>query len=234
MKRFFLFIFLFSLTAIGWAQSDFSVEERLNDSIDTKYKEDQFYFGVTYNVLGNIPDGVSQNGFSSGFHLGFIKDMPINKERNWAIGLGLGISTNSINQNLRIIEANNAYSYEILANGSYSKNKFSQQLIEVPFEIRWRSSTPSSYSFWRVYTGFKLGYLLSSSSRYKDPDGEIKLTQISSFNKLQYGLTLGVGYDSWNAYLHYNINPIFDDTVKVEGNNIEMNLIKIGIMFYIL
>ena len=218
---------------IGWTQSGIEVVT-LNDSIDTKYKEDQFYFGVTYNVLGNLTAGVSQNGFSSGFHLGFIKDMPINKKRNWAIGLGLGVSTNSFNQNLRIIETNNTYSYEILENGNYSKNKFSQQLIEVPFELRWRTSTPSSYSFWRVYSGVKLGYLVSSSSKYKDSNGEVKLTNISSFNKWQYGFTLGVGYDSWNAYIHYNINPIFEDIVQVDGQNIDINLIKIGIMFYIL
>lgn len=233
MKKVFYFICFFGLTSIGWAQSNKEVVT-LNDSIDTKYKEDQYYFGVTYNVLGNMLDGVSQSGFSSGFHLGFIKDIPINKERNWAIGLGLGLSTNSLNQNIRILEVNNQYSYEILENNSYSKNKFSQQLLEVPFEIRWRTSTPTNYSFWRIYTGFKLGYLIGSSSKYKDSNGELKLSNIGSFNKWQYGLTFGVGYDSWNAYIHYNINPIFDDTVQVDGENVDMNLIKIGIMFYIL
>jgi hypothetical protein len=233
MNKAFYFICFFSIATISWAQSDFQAET-INDSIDTKYKEDQFYFGVTYNVLGNMPSGVSQSGFSSGFQLGFIKDMPINKERNWAIGLGLGISSNSINQNLRIIETNNKYSYEVLANGSYSKNKFSQQLIEVPFEIRWRTSTPLSSSFWRVYTGFKLGYLISSSSKYKDANEEVKLTNIKAFNNWQYGLTLGIGYDSWNAYMHYNINSIFDAAAQVNSKSIDMNLIKIGIMFYIL
>ena len=46
-------------------------------SVDDKYREDQFYVAITYNLLGNKPNDVSQNGFSSGFHIGFIRDMPI-------------------------------------------------------------------------------------------------------------------------------------------------------------
>ena len=70
--------------------------------VDSLYREDQFYAGVTYNLLGKMPSGVSQNGFSSGFHLGFIRDMPINEKRNIAFGLGVGYSTNSFNQNILI------------------------------------------------------------------------------------------------------------------------------------
>ena len=75
-------------------------------SIDYEYREDQFYISFTYNLLGKKLDGISQSGFSSGFHVGFLRDMPINKKRNVAIGLGLGFSSNSYNQNL-LIEKNN-------------------------------------------------------------------------------------------------------------------------------
>ncbi|GAL78818.1 hypothetical protein JCM19274_3376 [Algibacter lectus] len=73
-------------------------EEVVETEVDSKYKEDQFYFGVTYNLLGSRPTDVKQSGFSTGFHLGFIKDMPINAARNKAIGLGIGLSANSYNQ----------------------------------------------------------------------------------------------------------------------------------------
>ena len=59
------------------------------------YREDQFYFSITYNILNNTSDGITQVGFSPGFHLGFIRDMPINKRRNVAVGVGLGLSINS-------------------------------------------------------------------------------------------------------------------------------------------
>ena len=57
---------------------------------------------MTYNLLVKRPKDINQSGFSSGFHLGFIKDMPINKNRNAAIGIGLGYSGNSFNQNMWI------------------------------------------------------------------------------------------------------------------------------------
>ena len=93
-----------------------------NDSItvvDDKYREDQFYVSVTYNLLGNKPSGVSQSGFSSGFHFGFIRDMPINEKRNVAIGLGLGFSSNSYNQTLLISEENSELNYSVLNDTSF-------------------------------------------------------------------------------------------------------------------
>ena len=204
-------------------------------SADSLYKEDQFYFGITYNLLANMPKGMSQNGFSSGFHFGFIKDMPINKKRNWALGLGLGYSTNSINQNLLISkDQQGRYNYELLGSSQFTKNKFSRHLFELPFELRWRTSSPDSYKFWRIYTGFKLGYVFASSAKHKGSSQNYKITTIDDFEKLQYGLTLSVGYNTWNAYMYYGLNPIFKKTALLDGKTIDFRAIKVGLMFYIL
>ena len=110
-------------------------QEIENKPADSLYKEDQFYAGLTYNFLANKPINLSQRGFSLGFHLGFIKDMPINKNRNVAIGVGLGYSANSFNQNLQILKNNTgSYNYTILEDGStYSRNKFSNHFIDYYF-----------------------------------------------------------------------------------------------------
>ena len=75
------------------------IQKLISDSL---YREDQIYIGVTYNALINLPTGVSQNSFSTGLNLGVIRDFPINKRRNVAIGLGLGYSVNLFNQNIKI------------------------------------------------------------------------------------------------------------------------------------
>lgn len=204
-------------------------------STDSLYQEDQFYIGITYNVLGSMPEGMSQNGFSSGFHFGFIKDMPINKSRNWALGLGLGYSANSFNQNLFISKSElGEVTYELLVDSEFTKNKFSRHLIEIPFELRWRTSTPETYKFWRVYSGFKFGYLFASGSKFSTASQNIKQNDISDFNLLQYGLTLSVGYNTWNVHLYYGLNPLFKKEAMLDGLSIELNAIKIGIMFYLL
>lgn len=223
------------LLCIAFFIQDLKAQNIVDKEVDSLYREDQFYFGVTYNLLSEIPINFSQTGFSSGFHLGFIRDMPINKDRTLAIGLGFGYSINSFNQNLLINKDNTgAITYNILDDNTYSKNKFSSHLIEFPLEFRWRSSTATEYNFWRIYTGFKVSYRLAHQVKYVGELGNIKFNDIDSFNKIQYGLTASAGYNTWNVYLYYGLNPIFSNDAKLNGNDLNINIIKIGLIFYIL
>ena len=232
MKHYILLVF-FGLCYIGFSQNNQTTDKA---ALYKNYREDQFYASVTYNLLNYKPNNVSQSGFSSGFHIGFIRDMPINERRNFAIGLGLGLSSNSYNQNLTILETNDNLVYLILdeSAGNVSKNKFTTYLVEVPLEIRWRTSTATDYTFWRIYTGFKIGYLLYNSSKLRSEAGSQDLSNIQDFNKLQYGLTLSAGYGTWNFHVYYGLNPIFDENAKLNGETIDMSSVKIGLMFYVL
>ncbi|MCA0152657.1 porin family protein [Winogradskyella vincentii] len=228
--KYFPLLFIIVISQIGIAQS--------NDKTDLykNYREDQFYASVTYNLLNSKPDGLAQSGFSTGFHIGFIRDMPINEDRDFAIGLGIGFSSNSYNQNLSIIEENEEIIFSILNEDeiNVSKNKFSTYLVEVPLEIRWRTSTASDYNFWRIYTGFKLGYMVYNSTKLKSEAGDVQLSNIDSFNKFQYGLTLSAGYGTWNFHAYYGLNSIFNDDSKLNNETIDMNVIRLGLIFYIL
>lgn len=227
---------LFVLFTIIFFVPNINAQELASKDIDSLYREDQFYIGVTNNFFGNKPTDLSQSGFSTGFYLGFIKDMPINKKRNVAIGFGLGYSANSFNENLLVSKDNlGMLTYSILEDdNTYAKNKFSSHLIEFPLEFRWRTSTATEYDFWRIYTGFKLGYMFAHTTKYRGDLGSFKYTDIENFNKLQYGLTLSVGYNTWNVFMYYALNPIFSNEVTVNGAPLKMNVIKVGLMFYIL
>ena len=226
--RFRVFLFLFCNFFVGaYAQSNKAAE------LDSLYREDQIYVGVTYNALVNLPSGVSQNSFSTGFHLGVIRDFPTNKRRNVAIGLGLGYSINTFNQNIRI-SSTTPTTYTILEDINYSKNNISQHLLEVPLEFRWRTSNAETYKFWRVYTGVKMGYLLASKSVYNGEPGNETHRGLTGLNTWQYGLTLSVGYNTWNGYIYYGLNPIFDSISSTNAQSIEMNTLKIGLIFYLL
>jgi len=231
--KFTFLLFIFFIGQLGFSQ----VDNTDNAELYKNYREDQFYASITYNLLNNKPKSVSQSGFSSGFHFGFIRDMPINEKRNFAIGLGLGISTNSYNQkNLFIDEVNDEISLSIINEDDFnvSKNKFTTYLVEVPFEFRWRTSTATDYNFWRIYTGFKVGYLLYNSSKFKSEDFNRSLNNINGFNKIQYGLTLSAGYGTWNFQVYYGLNTIFENNVKLEDKDVNLKSLKIGLMFYIL
>ena len=198
--------------------------------VDSLYKEDQFYLGLTYNLLGNKPNGIKQSGFSSGFHIGAIKDMPINKKRNVAIGIGLGYSGSSYNQNMLISKDEfDDFIYDNLTDLDidYARNKFSTHMIEIPIEFRWRTSTPSEYRFWRIYTGFKLGYVFAKTSKHKGDLGTLTFKDNDDFNDFQYGLTCSLGYNTWNLFFYYSLNPIFSSDAMLNGSSIEMNAIKL-------
>jgi hypothetical protein len=205
--------------------------------IDSLYKEDQFYAGITYNLVGNKPSELKQTGFSTGFYAGYIKDMPINAKRNIAIGIGIGYATNSFNQNLLINkDASGNPVYTILddSSGSFTKNKFSTNVIELPIEFRWRTSTAINYEFWRIYTGFKLGYMFAHTAKFEGDLSNYKHKDIKDFNNLQYGLTLSAGYNTWNFHVYYGLNSILNNHASLNGESIDINEVKIGLMFYIL
>jgi hypothetical protein len=218
----------------GFSQETTTLEDASKVKIDSLYREDQFYFGFTYNTLTNKPDGLSQNKLSTGFSVGFLRDMPTNKNRTHAIATGIGLSYNNYNQNLAIYKSDQAPTYSLIAaETSFNKNKFSQLLVEVPIEFRWRTSTYESHKFWRINGGFKLSYLIHDRSIFEDAQGKIIVTNNKDFNKLLYGAYLSMGYNTINVYAYYGLNSLFK-TAKIDGEPIAMKSLNIGVIFYIL
>ncbi|WP_167598167.1 porin family protein [Leeuwenhoekiella sp. ZYFB001] len=234
MKRLSLLIFL-SFTAINFAQ-DSLVTTIDTASVYQKYREDQFYLGLTFNLLTNKPEAMEQNGFSGGLQFGFIRDMPINKQRNWAIGVGAGISMNTYNQNLFVGETTSEESiFQIIDDQTdYNKNWFTTYLVEAPIQLRWRTSTATDYKFWRIYTGLQLGYVYAYKFYFEQPGNTVTQTDVPEFDRYRMGLTFTFGYDTFNFYFYYNLNPIFKDSGQIDGSPIELNSLKLGLMFYIL
>lgn len=224
-----LFMFLFSCGML--AQETLYYEKK----IDSLYREDQFYFGFAYNVLQNKPSGVSQDGFSTGLHLGFLRDMPINKNRTFAVAAGLGLAYQAYNQNLLISDTDQGFTYTVIESDiSFKKNQFSFVNVDLPIEVRWRTSTPESHKFFRLYTGFKLSYMLFNNSRFISNSGDIKINSNKQFNAFQYGIYLATGYNTWNFYAYYGFNTIFKSEAKFDGGPMELSTLNLGLQFYIL
>jgi hypothetical protein len=230
-----LLLKIFFLFTIGTVFSqDINSENTPNIKIDSLYKEDQFYFGFTYNTLQNKPAGLVQTKFSKGFSAGFLRDMPINKSRTIAIAAGIGISYSNFNQNISISKTNQITIYtNIDSDISFKKNRFTQLLIDVPLELRWRSSTFESHKFWRIYGGAKWSYLVNNRSIYEDNQGKIIVSNNPDFRKLNYGVYLSAGYNTINLHAYYGLNSLFQ-SAKIGDESIDMNSLNIGVIFYIL
>ncbi len=234
-----LFIITFFTTLSIFAQ-EIEVKKEVKDeidfdAIDSLYREDQFYVNITYNALQKQPAGVTQNKLSTGLGLGFLRDMPINKSRTISIAAGLGYSLSIYNHNLGILETAVSNTYEVLdATNSFSKNKMSLHQVELPVEFRWRNSTPESHIFWRVYSGVKVSYLFYDEYKLESNNGNSKISNNKDLNQIQYGVYLTVGWNTWNFYAYYGLNPIFKSTAKIDNQPIIMNTTNFGLMFYIL
>jgi hypothetical protein len=232
--RLFFVCFLLVPVFNVYSQEIKETEEFKMVEIDSLYREDQFYFGLTYNSLLQGPVDLSQNKISLGIAAGFLRDMPINKNRTMAIASGVGFSYNNYNQNLAISEIGETTAYSIIdSKAAYDKNKFTQLLVEVPLEFRWRTSTYDSHKFWRIYAGVKFSYLLYDKSTFVDAQSESTVTGNRDFNKFLYGVYLSSGYNTLNVYVYYGLNPLFK-SAEIDGENIAMKSLNIGLIFYIL
>jgi hypothetical protein len=216
--------------SFAYSQSE-DLDSAIPQVIDSLYREDQFYVGFTYNIFSVDQDRYSENGFSGGLHAGFIRDMPFNKRRNWAVGLGFGISTNTVSSNLIIRQneqGNTDFSYPIADGEPLDRNRFNTNLLEVPFQLRWRTSTADTYSFWRIYPGFRLGYVFYARSIVEQGNLSLREDEFSDLQRWRYAATLSVGNGSFNAFVYYSFNRLFDN------ESIDITPIKFGIEFYLL
>lgn len=223
MLKQFLFIVLF--VSIGLT----TAAQEVKDTIDDNYLEDQIYLSLNYNVLRNVPENQESSLFSGGFSFGFIKDLPINKRRNIGFGIGLGYGFKSYKNNFVIFEdtPDGGVTDETLT------NKIQVNSVEIPFEFRWRTSTPTKYTFWRIYPGFQVSYLFYSRAKVSYKGAEEIYKNISVLDKFQYGATLSAGYGTWNIYVYYGLNKVFKDS-NVEETAINLKDLNIGLKFYIL
>ncbi len=206
-----------------------------DQDIDYKYLEDQFYLGITYNLVLNKPQNVTQRNFSYGLMGGFIKDLPLNSRRNVGLGIGFGYAYNTYYTNLFAQQSAEGTTYTVLPrDASYKRNKIDTHVLEFPIEFRWRTSTPTEYKFWRIYTGMKLGYVLGSRSKFVSDEGKIAF-QNNDIDRFRYGVMLNVGYSTFNVHVYYALNTLFkNDITTVDGDPVGFTPLRLGIIFYIL
>ena len=203
--------------------------------VDNKYFEDQFYFALNYNGLYDRPSDFETNNLSGGLMLGYIRDIPFNKQRNIGLGVGFGYSYSIYRQNMQIESSLSGNTFKVRPFEDFETNRLAIHLIEMPFEFRWRTSTATKYSFWRIYAGVKLGYIFYSKQKSISSDKEIILKNIEALESVRYGLSFSAGYGSLNFNVYYGLNNLFKDGSKtILGEPLEIKQINVGLMFYML
>jgi hypothetical protein len=225
MRNPFILLYFLLITFLTFAQKD---SLRLGD----RYADDQIYISVSYSQLYDQPTGITKSNFSYALSGGFIKDIILNKSGSIAIAGGIGLGYDFFNHELKVDEVGRT---TVFTNDiTTSKNIFKSYNLEFPFEIRWRTSTAIKYNFWRIYTGVKFLYNLDNNFQYIDVNSNlIKYRKVSSYNKLQYGLTISAGYDAFTMNVFYGLSPIFKNALLNE-KAVDTKILKFGLIFYFL
>lgn len=229
----FVLIFLVPFCLVAQTSQD-------TNAVDGRYLEDQFYAGITYNFILNLPnDDVGQRNFSYGLQAGFIKDIPLNESRNIGLGFGLGLGLNTNYSNIRAQKVAGEIEYSLPVSSIDAKrSKIETHLLEMPLEFRWRNSNPTEYDFWRIYAGLKLSYVINARSKFVGEDLNNQSIK-ESFNnndlkKLQYGLTFNFGYHNYNIHIYYALISLFNDQVVFGTEEFNIKPLRVGFIFYIL
>jgi len=219
-----------SLTLVSAAYGQNAARE-----VDSLFREDQFYVGFQYNLLNNGPSGVAQYGLSGGVQLGVIRDMPISKNRQWSLGIGLGYELDYLNHNIQISkDSNDQLNYRVLSLNDFDSNKLVTHSLSFPVEFRWRNATPSEHKFFRIYPGFRLSKIFSNRASFKLNSEVLKYTSRLGLETWQYGPTLSLGYAQFNLSLYYGLNKMFTKEAMNNSAPKDMSKIKLGLILYIL
>lgn len=238
MDAFFHFLYLCtvmrSLVYFFIFLGSFLISFSQEQGLDSKYLEDQFYLGVSYNSFENEPSTFSQNKFPFSINLGFVRDIPLNDQRNFGVGIGVGYGFNSYFGNNRIVANKNIFELRTLSTeNDYTKNQWITHSVELPFQIRWRTSTSDLYKFWRIYSGIKASYVFSSQSIYRS-NTQKKTLHSLPMSPIQLGLTADVGHSTWNLSLYYGLSSFFEKKSLPNNPNFHnVNELKIGLIFYV-
>ena len=75
---------------------------------------------------------------------------------------------------------------------------------------------------------------MRSDSLVKRFDETVKIQNITELEKLRMGASLSLGYNKFNLFAYYSINPFFnEDAVTNDGQKVNFHGIKMGLIFYI-
>ena len=195
-----------------------------------KFREDQIYLSVAYPYFSDAPSNLIQNKLSYAFSLGFVRDMPINKQRTLAVGLGLGFDQATIYNNNLFMHAENKISATLIEE-KYLQNYLRMQTLALPLELRWRNTTETKHAFWRIHTGVIVHFPLQFKSYNKTLDGQINSIRLPSKRTI-LSLNAHFGFNTWNVSIAYDMQPWA--TFSALNKEFDMKFTKIGFIFYFL
>ena len=194
------------------------------------FREDQIYIGISLASLKSNLEDFKPRALSRHFQWGIIRDIPLVSSNKLSTGLGLGMSFERYTTNL-LYSLEQGFTFSKIDLAFDPPLYFSIQSFEIPITLRWRNASFYDFAFWRIYGGVSLQW----SYKNKAKQNSRIILNSDELKKLGATAHLSFGYNTWNFYFAYRLNPIFKSTPSNNQDfSIQLTPIKFGIIFYIL
>jgi hypothetical protein len=178
---------------------------------------DRLIFEVNHTGWLNYPSNIQMSWKSIGFNIALMFDKPIGRS-NFSIGYGIGFYSHNFHSNASFVNhydsLNNYYTTEMIPKtNNYTVNRFAQQILEIPLELRFRTKTLSKF---KIMFGGKFGYVVNDFRKVFDDAGKLKYYDTKNVNYLRYGVLFRIGVEQVCFTACYYFSDVF---VKNRGLN---------------
>lgn len=217
MKKLLLIILLFTTATVSAQDAKLGLLKRLTTRVD-----------LFSDIWQTKNDSITPGGVNPGISFYIMLDNPIGEKKTpWSYAIGAGLTSENLYNNIFIGNQKNAsgitetYFYRIPKKTttnvamSYKKNKMVFTYIDLPFELRYRSTKG-----FKLAAGIKYGLLVGVHTKYKgdDPQGKLgylilKQSTMKNMQTSRYGVTLAVGYKSLMFNGFYQLSKSYKDGV---------------------
>lgn len=185
-----------------------------------------------------VPNNFKLGGFNRGINVYFMYDVVLGKKtkpQHFSIAPGIGVgSENYYFKSFGLKWRNDTITkfYPLGDSISSSLSKLNMTYIDIPFEIRFRSTPHKKTGMsWKIAIGFKMGFLIASKWKYKGEElsnsgKNIKFKDIgvANMSKFRYGPTIRAGYGPLSLFAYYSLGSAFN-----AGKGPKMNPIVFGL-----
>jgi hypothetical protein len=210
---------------------------------------DRIIMDFNADIWSNQPEGLEMKSLSRTFNITMFRDIRLN--RNFAIGIGLGISGTNLYTNQIFEDSANSspwslpqegsgYNFKEVANGyDLKQSKLFFGYFNLPVELRYRNlNTPHLF---RISVGARGGLISSASTKVNlenqngifgnGSQAEYKYKEfgVKNINKFQFGLTARIGYGRFGINASLPLTAVFKD-----NDSTDMNFFSIGVSMFML
>lgn len=195
---------------------------------DSPVKFDRFNTDFYWNSwLGNA-NGTETQFYALGHNINLMFDIPFSSKSRMGIAIGLGYSHFSVRHDGELNfmdDPNSTGQYTWLApytGPSRWINRTVFNLVEVPFEIRFRARRERGK--FKFYPGFKAGFIVENYHKWRIGRDEFKELNFPDLNRIHYGPTVRLGVDNIMLFGYYDMTYLFTN-----ANSNKLQLFSVGI-----